>query len=115
MEMRQLVGQFAERMQTLRHLLPILPDEPLYVRFESEEGVAMLVIGKEPAAAEMEKDERKTLTVRGTKTALCSLLGGELKLQQLVRLREVHVSGSFRHLLLLESLLHLAKPYRHVG
>ncbi|MED3757276.1 sterol-binding protein, partial [Geobacillus stearothermophilus] len=37
MEMRELVGQFMERMQTLRHLLPILPDEQLYVRFESEE------------------------------------------------------------------------------
>ncbi|KZM57880.1 sterol-binding protein [Anoxybacillus geothermalis] len=114
MEMRELVGQFMERMQTLRHLLPILPDEQLYVRFESEEETAIVALGKELAAGR-EPDERNVLTVRGSKKALCSLLGGELKLQQLVRLREVHVSGSFRHLLLLESLLHLAKPYRHVG
>ncbi|AMX82411.1 sterol-binding protein [Geobacillus subterraneus] len=115
MEVRQLVGQFMERMQMLRHLLPILPDEQLCVRFESEEGVALLTIGKEPAAAASEKDERNTLTVRGSTKALESLLSGELKLQQLVRLQEVYVSGSFRHMLLLESLLHLAKPYRHVG
>ncbi|ABO68297.1 MULTISPECIES: hypothetical protein [Geobacillus] len=115
MEMHQLVGQFMERMQTLRHLLPILPDEQLYVRFESEEGVALLAIGKEPTAPEIGNDERHTLTVRGSKKALESLLSGELKLQQLVRLQEVSVSGSFRHMLLLESLLHLAKPYRHVG
>ncbi|GAJ57573.1 hypothetical protein B23_0763 [Geobacillus thermoleovorans B23] len=115
MEMRELVGQFVERMQVLRHLVPILPDEQLYVRFESDDETALLLIGKESAARGMENDERKTLTVRGSKEALASLLNGELKLQQLVRLREVHVSGSFRHLLLLESLLHLAKPYRDVG
>ncbi|CAM3968190.1 sterol-binding protein [Geobacillus sp. FSL K6-0789] len=114
MEMCELVGQFMERMQTLRHLLPILPDEQLYVRFESEEETAMVALGKELTAGR-EPDERNVLTVHGSKKALCSLLDGELKLQQLVRLREVHVSGSFRHLLLLESLLHLAKPYRHVG
>ncbi|OKO88389.1 hypothetical protein BRO54_3681 [Geobacillus proteiniphilus] len=115
MEMRELVGQFVERMQVLRHLVPILPDEQLYVRFESDDETALLLIGKESAARGMENDERKTLTVRGSKEALASLLNGELKLQQLVRLREVHVSGSFRQLLLLESLLHLAKPYRDVG
>ncbi|MFC0299026.1 SCP2 sterol-binding domain-containing protein [Geobacillus jurassicus] len=115
MEMRELVGQFVERMQVLRHLLPILPDEQLCVRFESEDETVLLMIGKESAAVEAENDERKTLTVRGSKEALASLLNGELKLQQLVRLREVYVSGSFRHMLLLESLLHLAKPYRHVG
>ncbi|KDE46124.1 sterol-binding protein [Geobacillus sp. CAMR12739] len=115
MEMRELVGQFVERMQVLRHLVPILPDEQLYVRFESDDETALLLIGKESAARGVENDERKTLTVRGSKEALASLLNGELKLQQLVRLREVHVSGSFRQLLLLESLLHLAKPYRDVG
>ncbi|NNU84316.1 sterol-binding protein [Geobacillus sp. BMUD] len=115
MEMRELIGKFVERMQVLRHLLPILPDEQLCVRFESGDETVLLVVGKESSAAEMEHDERKTLTIRGSKASLASLLNGELKLQQLVRLQEVHVSGSFRHLLLLESLLHLAKPYRHVG
>ncbi|KYD30192.1 MULTISPECIES: hypothetical protein [Geobacillus] len=115
MEVREFVERFIERMQMLRHLLPILPDEQLCVRFESDGEAASVLLGKEPAIVECENDERNTLTVRGSKEALASLLSGELKLQQLVRLQEVHVSGSFRHLLLLESLLHLAKPYRHVG
>ncbi|EZP75510.1 hypothetical protein H839_15457 [Parageobacillus genomosp. 1] len=114
MDMRELVKQLAERMKTLNHLLPILPEEELYVRFESETGTAVVVISKHRISPKVEVDERRVLTVRGSKEALESLLSGRMKLQQLIRLQEVHISGSFRHMLLLESLLHLAKPYRHV-
>jgi hypothetical protein len=114
LDMRELVKQLAERMKTLNHLLPILPEEELYVRFESETGTAVVVISKHRISPKAEVDERRVLTVRGSKEALESLLSGRMKLQQLIRLQEVHISGSFRHMLLLESLLHLAKPYRHV-
>jgi hypothetical protein len=114
MNMRELVRQLAERIQTLNHLLPILPEEELYVRFECETETAVVAISKHRISPKVEVDERRVLTVRGSKEALESLLNGRLKLQQQIRLQEVHISGSFRHMLLLESLLHLAKPYRYV-
>ena len=46
MNMRELVSQLAERMQTLNHLLPILPEEELYVRFECETETAVVAISK---------------------------------------------------------------------
>ncbi|QNU39127.1 sterol-binding protein [Geobacillus sp. 44B] len=114
MNMRELVSQLAERMQTLNHLLPILPEEELYVRFECETETAVVAISKHQISPKAEVDERRVLTVRGSKEVLESLLSGRMKLQQQIRLKEVCISGSFRHMLLLESLLHLAKPYRYV-
>jgi hypothetical protein len=114
MDMRELVKQLAERMQTLNHLLPILPEEELYVRFVCETETAVVAISKHGISSKVEVDERRVLTVRGSKEALESLLNGRMKLQQQIRLQEVRISGSFRHMLLLESLLHLAKPYRYV-
>jgi hypothetical protein len=113
--MRELVKQLAERMKTLNHLLPILPEEELYIRFECETEAVVVAISKHRISPEVEVDERRVLKVRGSKEALESLLNGRLKLQQQIRLQELHISGSFRHMLLLESLLHLAKPYRYVG
>ncbi|MED4968943.1 MULTISPECIES: SCP2 sterol-binding domain-containing protein [Bacillaceae] len=114
MDMCELVGQLTERIQKLNHLSPILPEEELYVQFECETETAVVAISKYKIGQKEKIDERRLVTIRGSKEALESLINGRLKLQQQIRLREVHISGSFRHMLLLESLLHLSKPYRYV-
>jgi hypothetical protein len=114
MDMRELVKQLTERIQKLHHLSPILPEEELYVQFECETETVVVAISKHKIDQKEEVDERRVLTVRGSKEALETLLNGKLKLQQQIRLQEVHISGSFRHMLLLESLLHLSKPHRYV-
>ncbi|ANB57197.1 SCP-2 sterol transfer family protein [Anoxybacillus sp. B7M1] len=115
MKIYELTKKFMERVQTLHHLLPILPEEELYIRFECDAETLIFAISKTGVHLAKEADERKILTIRGSKEALVSLLKGELKLQQQLRLKELVVSGSFRHMLLLESLLHLAKPYRYAS
>jgi hypothetical protein len=114
MDMRELIKQLTERMQKLNHLSPILPEEELYIQFECETETAVVAISKHKIEQKEAADERRVLTVRGSKEALEALLNGRLKLQQQIRLREVNISGSFRHMLLLESLLHLSKPYGYV-
>ncbi|WP_027410051.1 hypothetical protein [Anoxybacteroides tepidamans] len=115
MSIHELVKKFMERVQTLQHLLPILPEEALYIRFECDGEMMLVAVSKNGVQRKQEADERRLLTVRGSKEALVSLFHGELKLQQQLRLSELFVSGSFRHMLLLESLLHLAKPYRYAS
>lgn len=113
--MDELVKQFMERVNALKHLWPILPTEALYVCFRWEEKEMIFSISKQGMQRKAEVDEKKTVTVCGTEEALKSLFYGELKLQQQLRLKEITVFGSFRHILLLESLFHLAKPYRHAS
>ncbi|MCZ0756584.1 SCP2 sterol-binding domain-containing protein [Anoxybacillus sp. J5B_2022] len=115
MSIHELVKQFMERVKTLHHLLPILPEEALYVCFECDGETIIFSISKHGIQRKAELDEQKAVTVCGSKEALKSLFHGELKLQQQLRLKELTVFGSFRHMLLLESLLHLAKPYRHAS
>ncbi|WP_084256402.1 sterol-binding protein [Anoxybacteroides amylolyticum] len=115
MSMDELVKQFVERVNALKHLLPILPEEALYVCFQCEEEEMIFCLSKQGMYRTSEVDEQKAVTVCGTKEALKSLFYGELKLQQQLRLKEIAVFGSFRHILLLESLFHLAKPYRHAS
>ncbi|MBB5324347.1 hypothetical protein HNQ34_001440 [Anoxybacillus tepidamans] len=115
MSIHELVKQFIERVNALNHLLPILPEESLYVCVECEEETITFSLSKYGIQHDMEREEQKTVTVCGSKEVLKSLFYGELKLQQLLRLKEVAVFGSFRHMLLLESLLHLAKPYRYAS
>jgi hypothetical protein len=112
MNIHELVKKFTERVQTLQHLWPILPEEALYIRFECDGEALLVSISKKGVHRKQEADERRLLTVRGSREALMNLFQGKLKLQQQLRLSELFVSGSFRHMLLLESLLHLAKPYQ---
>jgi hypothetical protein len=109
-----LIQQFIERIQTLHHLLPLLPEERVYIRFECENENVIFAISKNGTEEEKTVDEKRLLTIRGSEEAIETLLTGELKLQQQMRLEELSVAGSFRHMLLLESIFHLAKPYRFV-
>jgi|GEM_PF-419270 len=114
MKILNVAQQFIERLQTLSHLWPLLPEERLYIRFECKDENITFAISKTGTAREEAVDERRLLTIRGSEEAIVALLNGELKLQQQMRLKELSVAGSFRHMLLLESIFHLGKPYYSV-
>jgi hypothetical protein len=110
-KIQSLIQQFIERIQTLNHLLPLLPEERVYIRFECENENVIFAISKNGTENGETVDEKRLLTIRGSAEAIQALLTGELKLQQQMRLKELSVAGSFRHMLLLESIFHLGKPY----
>jgi hypothetical protein len=110
-----LIQQFIERIQTSNHLSPLLPEERVYIRFEWENGDIVFAISKNGTEKGEEADEQRLLTIRGSAEAIHALLTGELKLQQQMRLKELSVVGSFRHMLLLESIFHLGKSYLSVN
>jgi hypothetical protein len=110
-KIQSLIQQFIERIQTLNHLLPLLPEERVYIRFECENENVIFAISKNGTENGETVDEKRLLTIRGSAEAIQALLTGELKLQQQMRLKELSVYGSFRHMLLLESIFHLGKPY----
>jgi hypothetical protein len=108
-----LIDQFVERVKNIHHLLPILPDDHLHIYFQWEDGKALLSISKD----EIKRLEdvtfrlKDSITIRGASQSIACLLSGNLKLQQQLRLKELAISGTFRQILLLESIFLLAKPY----
>ncbi|RAK18621.1 hypothetical protein B0I26_10941 [Anoxybacillus vitaminiphilus] len=116
MKIQGLIQQFIERIQTSSHLSPLLPEERIYIRFEWENENIVFAISKNGTEKKKEEeDEQRLLTIRGSAEAIHTLLTGELKLQQQMRLKELSVVGSFRHMLLLESIFHLGKTYLSVN
>jgi len=92
-------------------LAPILPNEPIYIELQWESRQVLLCVSREGIRRVEETDEERVITIRGSTQAIMSLLQGSLKLQQQLRLNELSVTASFRHILLLESIFFLAKPY----
>ncbi|ACJ34831.1 hypothetical protein [Anoxybacillus flavithermus] len=92
-------------------LAPILPNDCLYIQLQWESREVLLCISKEGIRCVEEVDGERVITIRGSAQAMMSLLQGSLKLQQQLRLNELSVTASFRHILLLESIFFLAKPY----
>lgn len=92
-------------------LAPILPNDCLYIQLQWENEQILLCISKEGIRRVEEVNAERMITIRGSAQAVMSLLKGSLKLQQQLRLNELSVTASFRHILLLESIFFLAKPY----
>ncbi|EPZ39845.1 MULTISPECIES: hypothetical protein [Anoxybacillus] len=92
-------------------LTPILPNDGLYIQLQWESGQILLSISKEGIQRVEKANEDRVISIRGSAQAIMSLLQGSLKLQQQLRLNELSVTASFRHILLLESVFFLAKPY----
>ncbi|GMB09048.1 sterol-binding protein [Thermolongibacillus altinsuensis] len=111
-----LIDQFVERVKNVHHLVPILPEDHLYLSFQWEDGNVLLAISKN----EIKRLEnvtfrlKDTITIRGASQSIACLLSGKLKLQQQLRLKELAISGTFRQILLLESIFLLAKPYEEM-
>lgn len=92
-------------------LKPILPNDGLYIELQWEGGQVFLSISKEGIQRVEKTNGDRVITIRGSAQAIMSLLQGSLKLQQQLRLNELSVTASFRHILLLESVFFLGKPY----
>ncbi|CUA80514.1 hypothetical protein [Anoxybacillus suryakundensis] len=92
-------------------LTPILPNDCLYIQLQWEGKQVLLCVSKEGIRRVEEANVEQMITIRGSAKAIMSLLEGSLKLQQQLRLNELSVTASFRHILLLESIFFLAKPY----
>ncbi|EMT45256.1 hypothetical protein [Anoxybacillus flavithermus] len=92
-------------------LAPILPNEPIYIQLQWESGQVLLCVSREGIQRVETGGGERIITIRGSTQAMMSLLQGSLKLQQQLRLNELSVTASFRHILLLESIFFLAKPY----
>jgi hypothetical protein len=109
--LEQLLKEFLLRLVEKEHLLPLLPQHSMLVGIESDQGSLYMTISKNDIHIRKECPENVDVLLTGTISSIQSLFLGHVKLQQLIRLKEVNVYSSFRHLLLIESLLHLCKPH----
>jgi ubiquinone biosynthesis protein UbiJ len=113
MGLEQLLKEFLLRLKEKQHLLPLLPQQIMLVGIESDQETLYITLSKKDIYVRKDCSEQVDVLLTGTLASLQSLFLGKVKLQQLIRLKELDVYSSFRHLLLIESLLHLCKPHNN--
>lgn len=95
------------------HLQAILPIQPISVLFLTSNEEWVLKLSKEECTYLCRKrNERVEMSIHTSEKALEFLLKGDVRLLQLVKYGEIKVEGSYRHSLLLESILWLCRDYK---
>ncbi|MCA1031596.1 hypothetical protein LCL95_11225 [Bacillus timonensis] len=102
----QWIDQLVKTIEDMTHLKPLLPEEDFVIKFEDSNECFFLVMNKTNCAYFREYQSHVDVCVKGLFHK--ELLKGELKLQHLIKMNDLEVIGSFRDILLVESILHLA-------
>lgn len=94
------------------HLQALLPSHQISILFKCEDKTWVMNLSKVQCNYTSYMDKKADLEIHVSKQALQALLNGDIRLYQLVKYGEVQVSGSYRHSLLVESLLWLCREYQ---
>jgi hypothetical protein len=107
---RELVQLFVKNLERKKHIFELINHVKLVLTIESDwESYSIFitngVVSMSPTT--IEKNSAK-VKIQGNTEAISSLLNGSLKLREGANRDELHIVGSFRQILLLESVFYLA-------
>ncbi|WP_062354542.1 SCP2 sterol-binding domain-containing protein [Bacillus kwashiorkori] len=105
--MERLFQQWQNAISNKYTVLPLLPSTPIKVMIKTMTETIYLSISKETIQFQSEFIENVECKIDCNDNILEKLLIGNIRLQEAIRFGEVNVEGSFRHILLLESLFYL--------
>lgn len=109
MTLQELLQSFANYANTQQHLEPLLPLEEKVVCFRFREESCSLKMSRHEITLLEGLNETDTITFLKEED-VHSLVNGLVRLQQLLRWKGTEYMGSYRTLLLAESLFHICKP-----
>lgn len=106
-EFNKALFDFISCLKYASHVLPLLEDESISVKFCSPEydGITMY-INKQDVWLDYKNTERPLLIINGEVTSLLELVEGRTRLQVLQKRGEIKVEGKFRNILKMESLIY---------
>lgn len=106
-EFNKALFDFISCLKYASHVLPLLEEESLSVKFCSPEcnGITMF-INKQDIWIDYKNSERPSLIISGDVSNLLELVEGRTRLQVLQKRGEIIVKGKFRNILKMESLIY---------
>jgi hypothetical protein len=105
--MKDLFEQFSQILLSKPHLKPVLPVNPKYISFQTEKDFLYLKISSQDCELFSACQERTDIWIKGEEEAIISMLVGQERLRKLESRNEIKITGSFKDILLLESLFTL--------
>lgn len=108
---QDIITCFLQKLKELSHLTPLLPQRNLILKLSSEKTSFLLSVsekGLHLKKVEYEED-LYDISIKGSETSICRLIMGHAKLTRLIKTGEITAEGSYRNILLLESIFYLGK------
>ncbi|WP_421381184.1 hypothetical protein ACOJQI_19435 [Bacillus salacetis] len=110
--MEKEIVRMLEECKTRYHLKALMPDTPFIVAFDNGVEVKMVSFGRNiELSIVKEKNCESDLTVKGSPGLINDLLDGRERLSVLSSRQEIAVTGTYRGLLFVESVLTLCRIY----
>ncbi|MGE8206541.1 SCP2 sterol-binding domain-containing protein [Heyndrickxia sp. NPDC080065] len=111
--MNELFERIIVEINERKHLKVLLPRNPLTIKFECEDEEWTIILSRENCKyIKGSINEKGDLRICASAHVLNLLLTGEIRLHQLSKYGEINVEGSYRHSLLLESIIWLCRDYK---
>ncbi|WP_409251884.1 hypothetical protein V1502_17530 [Bacillus sp. SCS-153A] len=109
--MEKEILRMLEECKMRYHLKALMPARPFRVAFDNGLEVKMISLGKNELSMVEEESGQSDFTVEGSPELMNVLISGKEKLSILSERREVEITGSYRGLLFVESVLTLCRLY----
>ncbi|MGD7024085.1 hypothetical protein FZC79_08605 [Rossellomorea vietnamensis] len=94
------------------HLKALMPEKPFIVAFDNGCEIMRVALGRRVELAIVsEEDQEADFIIKGSPLCIQELLSGKEKLSVLSRRQEVNVTGTYRGLLFIESILTLCRVH----
>ena len=109
--MEKEILRMLEECKMRYHLKALMPERPFFVAFDNGMEVKMISLGRNELAMVEEENCKSNFKVEGSPELISDLLNGREKLSTLSVRQEVGITGSYRGLLFVESILTLCRNY----
>lgn len=109
MDLNNALVDFINRLKYASHILPLLENESISVRFcpPDQHNISILIDEKDLQIAQADcESDMPLLIICGDYSSLLQLVEGRTKLQVLQRRGDITVEGKYRYILKMESLLY---------
>jgi hypothetical protein len=108
MSLYEALCLFVKRLQENEHIQPLLPLEEKVICFRSEHECCSLHLSR--TGAYVSKETNGMLVLSAKQEDLIALIMGHVRLQQFIRRKSIEYKGTYRNVLLAESVFHICKP-----
>jgi hypothetical protein len=111
MLLKNALATFIDRVQQNDHLHPLLVNQDVIVQVCADHESYTVHVAEGDIHIREKEESFPHVVINGIMDEVIEILGSSLKLRTLLKMNNVQFKGSYRHLLLLEAIIHLAKPF----
>ncbi|GGE80803.1 hypothetical protein [Priestia taiwanensis] len=113
MMLKNALSMLIDRVHQSAHLQPLLVNQDVIVQVSAEHESYTVHVAEGDIHIREKEGVLPHVVIHGIVDEVIEMLGSSLKMRTLLKMNKVTFTGSYRHLLLLEAIIHLTKPFEN--